>query len=133
MKFALALILLFDPGGAILPPRPQFHCAVVSSGGQGWPPFGGHPKGLSLYGREHDGTLSVSERRTATGGTSARFVTTAILVTSQFPFPQSLQKRGNCYREVHRLFRFRDHQTARSCLQRVKILRQAGSISLSRQ
>jgi len=31
----LRLILLFDPGGAILPPQPQTSLAVVSSGGQG--------------------------------------------------------------------------------------------------
>ncbi len=41
-------ILLFDLGEAILPPRPQGNCAGVSSGSQGWPPLGGHPKGLSL-------------------------------------------------------------------------------------
>jgi hypothetical protein len=28
-------IFLFDLGEAILPPRPQFNCAVVLSGGQG--------------------------------------------------------------------------------------------------
>ena len=45
------------------------------------------PEGLVLDGREHDGTLAVSERKTATGGSSVRFVTTVILVAFQFPFP----------------------------------------------
>jgi transposase-like protein len=49
-------------------------------------------------------------------GSGARLVTTAIVAASQFPFPQSLQKSGNYDREVHRLSRFRDHQTACSCL-----------------
>ena len=66
MKLALAPILLFDPGRAILPPRPQIDCTVVSSGGQGWPQFLRPSEGLVLDGREHDGTLAVSERRTAT-------------------------------------------------------------------
>jgi hypothetical protein len=42
--------------------------------------------------------------------------TAAIIATSRFPFPQSLQKSGNSDREAHRLSRFRDHQTACSCL-----------------
>ena len=48
MRLAELHIFLFDLGEAIFPPRPQFDCAAVSSGGQGWPPLGGHPKGLSL-------------------------------------------------------------------------------------
>src|ERR1700733_6877937 len=48
MKIADRRIFLFDLGEAILPSRPQFDCAAVSSGGQGWPPRGGHPEGLSL-------------------------------------------------------------------------------------
>ena|SRR5271166_3039055 len=48
MRVAELSIFLFDLGEAILPSRPQFDCAAVSSGGQGWPPLGGHPKGLSL-------------------------------------------------------------------------------------
>src|SRR5271156_2389239 len=48
MKPAFAPILLFDPGGAILPPRPQFDCAIVSSGGQGWPRLSRPPEGLVL-------------------------------------------------------------------------------------
>src|ERR1700719_4464857 len=116
MKPAFAPILLFDPGGAILPPRPQFDCAIVSSGGQGWPRFSRPPEGLVLDGREHDGTLAVSERKTTMRGSGARLVTTAIVSASRFPFPRSLQKSGNSNREVHRLSRFRDHQTACSCL-----------------
>jgi len=106
---------LFDPGGAILPPRPQFDCAIVSSGGQGWPRFSRPPEGLVLDGREHDGTLAVSERKTILRGSGARLSTTEIVAASRFPFPQSLQKSGNSDREVHRLSRFRDHQTACSC------------------
>ena len=49
-------------------------------------------------------------------GSGARLVTTAIVADSRFPFPQSLQKSGNSNREVHRLSRFRNHQTACSCL-----------------
>ena len=49
-------------------------------------------------------------------GSGARLVTTEIVAASRFPFPQSLQKSGNSDREVHRLSRFRDHQTACSCL-----------------
>src|SRR5208283_5493864 len=48
MRVAELSIFLFDLGEAILPSRSQFDCAAVSSGGQGWPPLGGHPKGLSL-------------------------------------------------------------------------------------
>jgi len=48
MRLAELRIFLFDLGEAIFPSRPQFNCAAVSSGGQGWPPLGGHPKGLSL-------------------------------------------------------------------------------------
>jgi hypothetical protein len=107
---------LFDPGGAILPPRPQFDCAIVSSGGQGWPRLSRPPEGLVLDGREHDGTLAVSERKTTMRGSGVHLVTTAIVAASRFPFPQSLQKCGNSNREVHRLSRFRNHQTACSCL-----------------
>jgi hypothetical protein len=74
---------LFDPGGAILPPRPQFDCAIVSSGGQGWPHFSRPPEGLVLDGREHDGTLAASERNTIMRGSGARLVITAILAASR--------------------------------------------------
>ena len=86
MKPAFAPILLFDPGGAILPPRPQSDCAIVSSGGQGWPRFSRPPEGLVLDGREHDGTLAVSERKTTMRGSGARLVTTAIVAASRFRF-----------------------------------------------
>src|SRR4029077_14852022 len=43
--------------------RPQFDCAIVSSCGQRWAPFSPTPEGLVLDGREHDGTLAVSERK----------------------------------------------------------------------
>jgi hypothetical protein len=115
---------LFDPGGAILPPRPQYDCAIVSSGGQGWPRFSRPPEGLVLDGREHDGTLAVSKRKTTMRGSGARLVITAIVADSRFPFPQSLQKSGNSNREVHRLSRFRNHQTACSCLQAGDVCRQ---------
>jgi hypothetical protein len=78
-KPAFAPILLFDPGGAILPPRPQFDCAIVSSGSQGWPRFSRPPEGLVLDGREHDGTLAVSERKTTMRGGGAGLVTTTIV------------------------------------------------------
>ena len=48
------------------------------------------PEGLVLDGREHDGTLAVSERKTTMRGSGARLVTTAIVVASRFPFPQPL-------------------------------------------
>ena len=37
---SLSPILLFGPGGAILPPRPLVPSAGARSGGQGWPAFG---------------------------------------------------------------------------------------------
>jgi len=49
IKVALRLILLFDPGRAILPSRPQISRAVVSSGSQGRRFFSA-AEGLSLYG-----------------------------------------------------------------------------------
>src|SRR5271165_6037665 len=48
MRLAELRIFLFDLGEAIFPSRPRFNCAAVSSGRQGWPPLGGHPKGSSL-------------------------------------------------------------------------------------
>src|SRR5207344_1126347 len=91
MKPAFAPILLFDPGGAILPPRPQFDCAIVSNGGQGWPRFSRPPEGLVLDGREHDGTLAVSERKTNMRGSGAYLVITAILAASR-------SRSGSLYR-----------------------------------
>ena len=54
-------------------------------------------------------------------GSGAPLVTTAIVADSRFPFPQSLQKSGNSNREVHRLSRFRNHQTACSCLHGIPV------------
>ena len=82
MRFANKRIFLFDLGEAILPPRPQFNCAVVSSGGQGWPPLGGHPKGLSLTAA---GTAA---------GLGARGQMT-ISTASRFHFPCPLQQSGS--------------------------------------
>jgi hypothetical protein len=62
----------FDSGGAILPPRSQFDCAIVSSGGQGGPHFSRPPERLVLDSREHDGTLAESERKTTMRGSAAR-------------------------------------------------------------
>jgi hypothetical protein len=95
----------------------------VSSGGQGWPRFSRPPEGLVLDGREHDGTLAVSERKTTMRGSGARLVTTAIVAASRFPFPQSLQKSGNSNREGHQLSRFREHQSACSCLMQIPVHR----------
>src|SRR5580692_11478028 len=89
-----APILLFDPGGAILPPRPQFDCAIVSSGSQGWPRFSRPPEGLVLDGREHDGTLAVSERMTTCVGSRARL--------SHHGTPRSSRLPGS---RSHRLYR----------------------------
>src|SRR6516162_1611313 len=65
----LARKLLSHPFFCLTPaepffPRPQFDCAIVSSGGQGWPRFSRPPEGLVLDGRESDGTLAVSGRKT---------------------------------------------------------------------
>jgi hypothetical protein len=93
-KPAFLPILLFDPGGAILPPRPQFDCAIVSSGGQGWPHFSRPPEGFVLDGREHDGTLAVSERKMTMRGSGARLVTMAIVAASRFPFRSLYRSSG---------------------------------------
>ena len=52
---------------------------------EGWPRFSRPPEGLVLYGREHDGTLAVSKRKTSMRGSGARLVTTAII--AHFPVP----------------------------------------------
>src|SRR5271166_2667646 len=84
MRLAELSIFLFDLGEAILPSRPQFDCAAVSSGGQGWPPLGGHPKGSSL----------------TAASTVAGFVTRgekAIITAGDFllHFPCPLQRLGS--------------------------------------
>ena len=53
-------ILLFGPGGAILPPRPFVPRAVARSGGQGWGPSSGPTASAArsvLDGCEHDGRM----------------------------------------------------------------------------
>src|SRR3954451_16119774 len=57
-------ILMFDLGEAILPSRPQKNCSAVSSGGQGWPPPGGHPKGSSLTAASTAASSGVAGRKT---------------------------------------------------------------------
>jgi hypothetical protein len=57
-------ILMFDLGEAILPSRPQSHCSAVSSGGQGWPPPGGHPKGSSLTAASTAASSGVAGQKT---------------------------------------------------------------------
>ena len=118
----LARNLLLRPFFCLTPAEPFFRpdrsttaplCRVAVKDGRA---FRGHPTGFVLAGREHDGTLAVSKRKTTMRGSGARLVTTAIVPDSRFPFPQSLQKSGNSNREVHRLSRFRNHQTACSCL-----------------
>ena len=76
--------------------------------------FRGHPKGLSLTAastmarwRYRSGRRPcVAAEQVSSPRRSSRF---------RFPFPQCLQKCGNSNREVHRLSRFSDHQTACSC------------------
>ncbi len=76
-------ILLFDLGEAILPPRPQFNCAVVSSGGQGWPPLGGHPKGSSLTAASTAAGLAARGQKT--------IITAAISTSRAFLQHQEVQ------------------------------------------
>ena len=84
MRLAGLRIFLFDLGEAIFPSRPQFNCAAVSSGGQGWPPLGGHPKGLSLTAASTvAGFVTRGRRRSSPHGTCC------------FHFPCPLQRLGN--------------------------------------
>ena len=101
MRLAELRIFLFDLGQAIFPSRPQFKCAAVSSGGQGWPPLGGHPKGLSL----------------TAASTVAGFVTRgekAIITAWDFllPLPMSPPAFGKRKPEGHQKPCFRPHQKA---------------------
>src|SRR6516165_7582082 len=100
----LARNLLSHPFFCLTPAEPFFRpdrsstapsCRVAVKDGRA---FSRPPEGLVLGGREHDGTLAVSERKTTMRSSRVRLVMTAILAT------------------VHRLSRFRDHQTACSCL-----------------
>src|SRR5215831_13851438 len=108
----LARNLLSHPFFCLTPAEPFFRpdrsstapsCRVAVKDGRA---FSRPPEGLVLDGRKHDGTLAISERKTTMRSSGARLVTTMILATSGFPFPQSLQKSGNSDREVHRLSRF---------------------------
>src|SRR6516165_6220341 len=90
-----APILLFDPSGAILPPRPQFDCAIVSSRGQGWPRFSRPPEGLVLDGGEHDGMLAASERKTGHAGRPWCTAHCDHILISHFRFPHPLQNSGS--------------------------------------
>src|SRR6516165_12436803 len=117
----LARNLLPYPFFCLTPAEPFFRpdrsstapsCRVAVKDGR---TFRGHPKGLSLTAASTMARWRYrSGRRPCVA--DARLVITAILAASRFPFPQSLQKSGNSNREVHRLSRFRDHQTACSCL-----------------
>src|SRR5690242_10395918 len=85
MRLAELRIFLFDLGEAIFPSRPQFNCAAGSSGGQGWPPLGGHPKGLSLTaGSTVAGFVTRGRRRSSPPST-----------LSCFHFPCPLQRSGS--------------------------------------
>lgn len=81
MELAGLSILLFDLGEAILPSRPRFNSAAVSSGGQGWPPLSGHPKGWSL---------TAANAAAGFGGAGWKSVDVA-----SFRFPCPLQKSGS--------------------------------------
>ena len=82
MRLAELRIFLFDLGEAIFPSRPQFNGAAVSSGGQGWPPLGGHPKGLSLTAASTAAGLGARGQMT-------------ISTASRLHFPCPLQQSGS--------------------------------------
>src|SRR6202140_4939149 len=116
----LARNLLSHPFFCLTPAEPFFRpdrsstapsCRVAVKDGRA---FRGHPKGLSLTAastmarwRYRSGRRPcVAAEQVSSPRRSSRF---------RFPFPQCLQKCGNSNREVHRLSRFSDHQTACSC------------------
>jgi hypothetical protein len=116
----LARNLLSRPFFCLTPAEPFFRpdrsstapsCRVAVKDGRA---FRGHPKGLSLTAastmarwRYRSGRRPcVAAEQVSSPRRSSRF---------RFPFPQCLQKCGNSNREVHRLSRFSDHQTACSC------------------
>jgi hypothetical protein len=118
----LARNLLSRPFFCLTPAEPFFRpdrsstapsCRVAVKDGRA---FRGHPKGLSLTAastmarwRYRSGRRPcVAAEQVSSPRRSSRF---------RFPFPQCLQKRGNSNREVHRLSRFSDHQSACSCSQ----------------
>src|SRR6202166_1144811 len=116
----LARNLLSRPFFCLTPAEPFFRpdrsspatsCRVAVKDGRA---FRGHPKGLSLTAastmarwRYRSGRRPcVAAEQVSSPRRSSRF---------RFPFPQCLQKCGNSNREVHRLSRFSDHQSACSC------------------
>ena len=116
----LARNLLSRPFFCLTPAEPFFRpdrsstapsCRVAVKDGRA---FRGHPKGLSLTAastmarwRYRSGRRPcVAAEQVSSPRRSTRF---------RFPLPQCLQKCGNSNREVHRLSRFSDHQTACSC------------------
>ena len=117
----LARKLLSHPFFCLTPAEPFFRpdrsstapsCRVAVKDGRA---FRGHPKGLSL-------TAASTMAQSNCGRGGRRPCVAAEQVSSprrssrfRFPFPQCLQKCGNSNREVHRLSRFSDHQTACSC------------------
>jgi hypothetical protein len=116
----LARNLLSRPFFCLTPAEPFFRpdrsstapsCRVAVKDGRA---FSRPPEGLVLDGREHDGTLAVSERKTTMRGSGAGLVTTTI-VAVPVPVPAVSTECGNSNREVHQLSRFSDHQTACSC------------------
>ena len=116
----LARKLLSDPFFCLTPAEPFFRpdrsstapsYRVAVKDGRA---FRGHPKGLSLT------AARAMARWRSRGGRHAWQQSTARHHGDRrgfpVPVPASLQKSGKSYREVHRLSRFRDHQTACSCL-----------------
>src|SRR3954454_18562488 len=81
-------ILIFDLGEAILPSRPQNHCSAMSSGGQGWPPPGGHPKASSLTAASTAASSGVAGQKT-------------MGVVNRFPLPGSPPAVGKRNWEAH--------------------------------
>jgi len=117
----LAQKVLSDPFFCSTPAEPFFRpdrsstapsCRVAVKDGRA---FRGHPKGLSLTATSTMARWRSRRRKTCVGHRSTRHHHS--VAASQFPFPQSLQKSGNYDREVHRLSRFHDHQSACSCLE----------------
>ena len=128
----LARNLLSRPFFCLTPAEPFFRpdrsstapsCRVAVKDGRA---FRGHPKGLSLTAastmarwRYRSGRRPcVAAEQVPSPRRSSRF---------RFPFPQCLQKCGNSNREVHRLSRFSDHQTACSCSLSQELSQEPGS------
>src|SRR5208283_4108249 len=101
MRLAELRIFLFDLGEAIFPSRPQLNCATVSSGRQGWPPLGGHPKGSSL-------TAASTVAGVVTRGGEGDHHRMGLPA----PLPMSPTAFGKRKRERHQKPCFRPHQKA---------------------